>query len=372
MNILYIDHYAGSHDMGMEYRPWYISREWNSMGHKTTIVAGDYSHLRQINPSISHDYYIEDGEVPFCWLRTGQYTGNGAKRAFSMLQFSRKLWSRAKWFADTFQPDVVISSSTYPMDTYGAQRIARLSGAIYVHEIHDVWPETLTEIGGMHRAHPFVKMVRLAANSAYKHSDGIVSILPRTEAMTRSYGFSGKWIYIPNGVVMPDGDKEPLPEYHSTHLQQLKDEDKKILLYFGGHALSNALDLLLDAAKQNHNDNISMVLVGDGVEKNRLVERVKKESIPNVTFLPSVPKGAIPELLSEVDATVITGIKSDLYRFGTGLNKLNDAMLSGVPIIYAMPEEDPLVSKLNCGLAIEENSLNATNLNETILKMFSM
>ena len=50
MNILYIEHYAGSPEMGMEFRPYYLSREWTRMGHRVTIIAGDYSHLRKKNP----------------------------------------------------------------------------------------------------------------------------------------------------------------------------------------------------------------------------------------------------------------------------------------------------------------------------------
>ena len=55
MNILYLEHYAGSPEMGMEFRPYYLSREWVRMGHKVTIIAGDYSHLRKKNTSVIND-----------------------------------------------------------------------------------------------------------------------------------------------------------------------------------------------------------------------------------------------------------------------------------------------------------------------------
>ena len=38
MNILLIDHYVGSLKYGMEYRPYYLAREWVKMGHKVTLV----------------------------------------------------------------------------------------------------------------------------------------------------------------------------------------------------------------------------------------------------------------------------------------------------------------------------------------------
>ena len=44
--ILLINHYAGSPEMGMEFRPYYFAREWSKMGHEVWVIAGDYSHLR--------------------------------------------------------------------------------------------------------------------------------------------------------------------------------------------------------------------------------------------------------------------------------------------------------------------------------------
>ena len=56
MNILYIDHYAGSDIHGMEFRPFYMAREWSKKGYNATIVAADFSHLRKLNPEISKDF----------------------------------------------------------------------------------------------------------------------------------------------------------------------------------------------------------------------------------------------------------------------------------------------------------------------------
>ena len=42
MNILLINHYAGSPQHGMEYRPYYLAREWVRAGHTVQIVATAY------------------------------------------------------------------------------------------------------------------------------------------------------------------------------------------------------------------------------------------------------------------------------------------------------------------------------------------
>ena len=352
MNILYINHYAGSVDMGMEFRPYYLAREWVKMGHKVTIVAGDYSHLRKNNPSVQRDFQTEriDG-IEYVWIRSGAYSGNGAKRAISMVRFVGKLYLHARKIAKTWKPDIVIASSTYPLDTYPAYRIARLAGAKYVHEVHDMWPATLYEVGGMSRNHPFVILMGIAEKAAYKHCDHCVSLLPYAKSYMVEHGLApDKFVVVSNGVNLaewenPAGVSEP---YHSF-FQQHKDDF--IVGYVGGHAKSNALDYALRVAKRfeaDHKD-IIFVLVGDGVEKPGLMERAKKENQQNVFFLPAIPKKEVPDLLRHFDCSYMTGADSPLYRFGLCLNKLYDSMMAGVPIVCAFHAPDTPVITYGCG-----------------------
>ena len=77
MNILYIDHYAGSVSMGMEFRLYYMAREWQKLGHKVWIAAADYSHVRRKQPDVSDCYSLKniDG-VEFLIIKAGHYEGN--------------------------------------------------------------------------------------------------------------------------------------------------------------------------------------------------------------------------------------------------------------------------------------------------------
>lgn len=56
MNILYIDHYAGSVQHGMEFRPYYLAREWVKLGHRARVIGADFSHLRTVNPMVEQDF----------------------------------------------------------------------------------------------------------------------------------------------------------------------------------------------------------------------------------------------------------------------------------------------------------------------------
>ena len=364
MNILLINHYAGSPEMGMAFRPYYMAREWVKLGHKVVIIAGDYSHLRRKNPVVKRDFEKEkiDG-ITYYWVKTGHYEGNGVKRALSMARFTGKLWLKAKWIARKFQPDAIITSSTYPIDTYAGQRIRHFApGARLVHEVHDMWPSTLIEVGGMSRRNPFVVVMQMGENSAYHHSDKVVSLPPFAEKYMRKHGLQkGKFVHINNGIVMEDWQHpQGLPKEHEQALKQLKSNEKFIVGYFGGHALSNALEDLLNAAKKIcGNTRIHFVLVGDGVEKKNLQAFVSKEKLENVTFLPPVSKYAIPSLVQYFDCCYIGVKDSPLYRFGIAMNKIFDSMMAGKPMVYAVNAPNNYAEEYHCGVAVKPGDISS-------------
>lgn len=374
MNILLINHYAGSPEMGMEFRPYYFAREWIKMGHHVDIIAADYSHLRIRNPEVSQDFQTEEIDgIRYHWVKAGRYDGNGAARALSMFRFVGKLWLHAGKIMKAYRPDVVITSSTYPLDTYAGQRIAGKAKARLIHEVHDMWPATLIELGGMSRYHPFVVFMQLAENSAYRHSDRVVSLPPLAKDYMIKHGMQPeKFVAIPNGIVREDWEKsQPLPDEQKRALESLKTAGKFIVGYFGGHALSNALDVLLDAAKQIEEKEIQFVLVGNGVEKKRLVKRVREEKIENVVFLPPVPKRSIPELLQFFDCSFIGSMLCPLYRrFGVCLNKMYDSMMAAKPVLFAVDTSGSPIEEYKCGIVVKPE--HAGKIAANIEKLFHM
>lgn len=376
MNILYIEHYAGSPEMGMEFRPYYLSREWVKMGHTVSIIAGDFSHLRKCNPTVSRDMEKQtiDG-IDYYWLRTGTYEGNGVSRALTMIRFCYKLLKWNRWINDHLNPDVVISSSTYPIDSIPAHCIARggSSRSKHIHEVHDMWPSTLIEIGGMSKYNPFVILMQFGENYAYKHADAVVSLPKYAKDYMMEHGLDGKkYHHIPNGIVTDEwNDPEPLPDEHQRVLQKLREKNAFIVGYFGGHALSNCLMPLLRSAEQMQSEErVSFVLVGDGVEKKELMSYAEAHKIRNVTFLPPVNKKAVPTLTDCFDSIYIGAKDSPLYRFGACMNKMFDGMMAGKPIIFAINAPPTPVSDADCGLVIPPE--NVEEITKAILALMNM
>ena len=279
MNILLINHYAGSPRYGMEFRPYYLASEWVRLGHRVQILAGAFSHIRAIQPSLNGRACSMEriNGIEYTWRRTPSYRGNGLSRVYSIASFIVGLWRDARSIAADFQPDVVIASSTYPMDIWPAQRIARLSGAQLVYEVHDLWPLSPMELGGMPWWHPFILWVQMAEDYAYKVADRVVSMLPKSLSYMVSRGLEpAKWAYVPNGVDLDEwSSPAPLPDDVLQALRVVQARGEPVLGYAGTHGLANALHVLLDAASLLQG-SVQIVLVGTGPERRSLIRRARR------------------------------------------------------------------------------------------------
>ena len=354
MNIFLINHYAGSPKMGMEYRPYYLAQEWIRMGHDVTILVATHSHIRQYNPEQKEDLLEEniDG-IRYIWVKTPSYKGNGIGRIKNMFAFIQKTLYKASYFAKNYQPDVVIASSTYPSDNYVARKIAKLSKAKYIYEVHDLWPLSPMELGGMSKFHPFITTMQHGENFAYRKADAIISMLPKTQEHMQSHGLDlSKWHYIPNGVILDEwNNKEELNNNTKSTIESIKTKYKTTVAYAGTLGLANALESLVLSAKDI--TDVGFVIVGKGPEKENLMKLIKKEKLNNVFILDAISKQEIPSLLELFDFLYI-GLQSQaLFRFGISPNKLIDYMMAAKPIIQAIDAGNNVVKEVGCGIDVK-------------------
>ena len=372
MNILLINHYAGSTRHGMEFRPFYLAREWVRAGHRVQIVAASFSHIRARQPELDGAVLEEQIEgIDYRWLVTPGYMGNGAGRVKNMLAFMWALWRDSPRLAREFKPDVVIASSTYPMDIWPARRIARLSQARLVYEVHDLWPLSPMELGGLSRWHPFIIWVQMAEDYAYRHADKVVSMLPKARQYMCSRGMAPqKFTYVPNGVDEEEWARPAdLPQPVKATLDALHAKGLPLVGYAGTHGLSNALDVLLDAASQLKG-KAEVVIVGTGPDRDALLARVANEDLSNVTMLPAIPKQSVPRFLDDVDIAYIGWHPNPLYRFGISPNKLMDYMMAGKPVVHSVSAGNDPVAEAGCGFTVPPG--DAAAVAQAILKLAAM
>ncbi|MGA9294106.1 MAG: glycosyltransferase family 4 protein, partial [Ignavibacteriaceae bacterium] len=353
MNILIINHYAGSLKNGFEFRPYYFGKEFIKRGHNVFIICSSFSHLRKINPkpaeTISEE--IIDG-IKYYWIKTPSYSGNGIKRVINIFSFIFILYTHLKGFIKAINPDVVVASSTYPLDIFPAAGIAKLSNAELIFEVHDLWPLTPVEIGGMSKKNLFIMLLQIGENFACRKADKVISILPCTKKYLIEHGMSpDKFQFIPNGIDLKEWEKDiDLPGEVMELILGLKNKNNFLVGYAGSIGLANALEFLIDAAEILRDRSVSFLILGEGPDKEKLLE--KSRHLKNVYFLSPIQKDAVPKYLKMMDVLYIGFRSKPIYRFGVGTNKMYEYMMAGKPIVQSQRAGNDLVKENDCGISV--------------------
>ncbi len=396
MNILLINHYAGSSSLGMEFRPYYFAREWQREGHNVLIAAASFSHVR--NQAVEWtgrkktELRTVDG-VNYLWVKTPVYHGNGIARVINMALFCLRLLWHGRRDVDAFSPDLVIASSTYTWDNWVAAYFARRHRAKYVFELHDVWPLSPMELGGMSRWNPFILTLQWAENFACRRADKVISLLPATRDHLMAHGMiSDKFVYVPNGIVPEEWDMKWVdgcwrlqavevdeassaaatagtPLAHGNAIRELRRRKRLVVGYIGSHGVANALETFVEASAEQDVSDVGFVCVGQGPEKKQLEQRavdLKSEML----FLPPVSKRSIPTLMRSFDILYIGLARCSLFRMGVSPNKLYEYMISGTPIIFAIDSANDPVKEAECGFSVEPG--NRAELTRALQRLASL
>lgn len=365
-HILILNHYAGSPELGMEYRPYYLGQEWLKLGYRVTVIAASYSHIRRTNRTQKKFTETEniDG-IRYIWIRTGAYRGNGAGRIINMIQYICGLYRLQNVFRDDMIC-AVIASSTYPLDNYPACRIAEKAGAKYMYEVHDLWPLSPRELGDYSRYHPFIAIMQLAENFAYKHADEVISILLCALPHMERHGLQKqKFTHIPNGICVSEAEK---PEPLSEEVKAAIPEGRFLVGYCGTLGKANAVNKLIETARltQKGFPDIFYVIVGEGTEKERLRRLSAEYHLNNVQILDGIPKRQVQSFLKICHVIAIIWNDTPLYRYGISPNKLFDYMYSQRPVIQAVKAGNDILRDSGCGITCEASP---EAIREAVLKL---
>ena len=376
MNILYIDHNAGSPVLGMEYRPYYLARQWVREGHRVRIIAASHAHTRIRQPRMRGiiDRQGFDG-IEYIFLKTPAFKGNGWGRILNILAFVAQLYARVRHVCRDFKPDIVIASSGYPFDMGPAQLIARYHGAKLVYEVTELWPDSPMQIWGMNENHPFMHLVRWGQRQACKVADVVVSVLPKAESFLQNYGLrAGKFHHVPNGID-PDEWADEGDGHVDTLVQavidRFKAQGRMVVGYAGTHGDTNALEVMVEAAGYVRDLPVAFMTIGDGPYRAPLADFAEEIGVADTfVFWGPVPKRHVPRFLKQMDVLYMGAKHYDVYRHGVSFNKIYDYMMAGRPIIMAVDAGNDMVAEAEGGVSVPSG--NPKDVAAAIEKLLGM
>ena len=336
----YAEPYARHHNLALE-----LARR----GHQVVIFASSFAHKTRTDTRLAQGEKVKsesiDG-VPFVWMRTPPYSGNNARRFYNMGVFAWRLW-RAARSVGFEAPEVIIGSTPHLFAALAAERLARSFKVPFVLEVRDLWPQSIVDLYNLSDYHPVVWGLERIERYLYRRAARIISLLPEAaEHMEAKGADRDKVAWIPNGI---NTDLVPPPA-------QPSDDGVFTVMYAGAHGLANSLDTLLEAAQIVRSEawgkEVRFRLVGDGPEKQRLVDMAIQKELDNVCFNNSVPRNMIYDILREADVFVMPLKYSPVFRWGVSPNKLFDYLASARPVIFSINSSNNPVQEARAGITI--------------------
>lgn len=362
MNIWYFHHYAGGPGIGRYFRPYRLARQWNAMGHDARVFVAAYHHLLDGKATLATKTEV-DG-VTYHALPSRTYRGNGAARLLNMLDYCRSMLrlSRPQAF-DLAKPDVVIVSSPHPFAFYPAWWLAWRHGAKLVFEVRDLWPLSMIEINGMNRCHPLVLFLGLTERLAYRRADLVASLLAGVEDYMKERRMAYRaFVCVPNGLEPDSPGVPPSPHEMIDTIKSWQAEGKSVVIHPGAMGPPNGLDLLIDAMAtlnaQGEGEDFVAILLGDGIDRDKLQSQAQRKSCANVVFVPPVSKSMSRQITAACDFGYLGGKPHpSLYKYGISFNKLLDFVSLQKPCILPMTARLPDALAHHSGvLACEPNA----------------
>ena len=378
MNIWMLNHYATPPDTPGGTRHYDFARELVKQKHQVTIFASAFSHRTRKEERLKREQSYRREKingVEFVWLRTSPYYGgNDWRRVVNMLSYAFRIVPLGLRLKE--RPDVILASSPHPFAGLAGWLLAKFKKAAFIFEVRDLWPLTFVEIGGYSNRSPAVKIIGMLEKFLYHRAGKIVVLLPQASDYITGLGIpASKIVYIPNGVSpeLFSNTEAKLPKGLDKLISSLKSQRKLLVGYAGAHGIANALETILEVAKllqDTGQDNIHFLLVGEGPEKEGLIATAQSWGLNNISFHIPIPKDTMPQLLRSIDITLISMKKSNLYKYGTSLNKLFEYAICAKPIVWGTNSANDPVAKANCGITVPPEDAEA--MAEAILKVCAL
>jgi len=315
-----------------------LGGEWVARGHEVTVVTNFPNHPTGIVPEAyrGRSFQIEEAHgLRILRCRTYATPNRGfVRRTLGHLVFMTSSVLQAT--PHLRGTDVIVASSPTLFAVVSALAISRRLGAPFVFEVRDLWPAIFVELGVIRNRFVIAMLERLELH-LYRRARAVVTV---TRAFAEDIARRGidraKLHVIPNGVDL--GAFRPGPAEDALRAR-LGLKDKLLVLYCGAHGISHALSRILDVATRLQGDpRIHFLFVGEGAEKDRLVERARVLRLANVTFHEAVPREDVPALYCAADVCLVPLRAVPLFRSFIP-SKMFEILACGRPILASLEGE---------------------------------
>lgn len=365
MNILLIHQYFLEEDDPGGSRWNEFTRIWTDAGHSVTVLAGMMHYNgSEKRAEYKGKYFVkkQQGAVNVWRCHVSEsYNKSFLGRLWGYFSFMFSAFY-AGLFKAKGKFDVVIVTSPPLFVGITGYLVSRLRRMPFVFEVRDLWPESAIDTGVLTNK-LIIKLAYWVEAFIYRRAKLINVLTPAFYKTLRDKkGIpEKKLIQISNAAdfslserLLKDFDRPAFRKEHNL-------EGHFVITYVGAHGVANHLEQVLDAGEALADTNVLFLLIGQGMEKERLVKMGKDRNITNVRFLDAVPKADVFRyiLASEMGASVLKRVDTFKTVYS---NKTFDYMSCKRPILMAIDGVSrELLEDAQAGTYVEPENISEYN-----------
>jgi glycosyltransferase involved in cell wall biosynthesis len=356
MHILFLTHYFPPEVNAPASRTFENARRWVQAGHRVSVITCAPNHPNGIlYPGYKnrlHQWQDMDG-IRVLRVKTYLSPNKGFQRR--TLNYVSYMLSATLFSPLVRDVDVVVSTSPQFFCGMAGLWVSRLKRRPWILEIRDLWPESIVTVGAI-KSRRIIRRLEHLETFLYRKAMHIVAVTHSFKDHMVNRGILPQKITVlTNGA---DLNKFQPQTMNNNIRVELGLNGKFVLSYIGTHGMAHHLETVLEAAhllrKQNQ---FTFLLIGDGAEREKLLQRKDALNLKNVIMLSQQPKELMPAYIAASDACMVLLKKSDLFKTVIP-SKIFEAMAMERPVILGVEGESKgIIETANCGICIEpENS----------------
>lgn len=356
-------HYSADPRYNPGYRYYNWAKELIKRGYDIYIFCSSTIHNTDINViSDKATYVVQNYEgICYVYVRCSGYSGNGIKRIFNMLEFSKNLDRVYKEFD---RPDVIIGRLPHVWCGEIAYKASKKFNVPLICDIADLWPEGFVEHLNISQSNPMVRYYNVLEHRMYKRADALIFSMAGGKQLIKDKKWTDidldKVFHINMGVDLDAFD------YNKNHYKktytELERRDIFKITYCGSIRLINHVSTICEAARLLKNagyNDIFISIHGYGDKEEELRAYCRKYKLDNIKFFGKIDKKEIPYVLCNSDVNVLSYHETPLYKYGGSMSKMFEAFAAGRPILSNVHMGYSLIEKYNCGVVSEKNTPEA-------------
>lgn len=337
MRIVFLTHYFPPEVNAPASRTYEHAREWVRAGHDVTVVTCAPNHPGgKLYPGYRNRLFQRETMDGIEVIRVWSFLSANEGFVRRSANYMSYVVGASLALPRLARGDVVLSTSPQFFCGLTGMIARMLHRAPWILEIRDVWPESIVTVGAMRKG-LVTRMLEWLERTAYRQADRIVAVtdsfVPHIAARC---GDASKITVIKNGVDLTLFKRGSDADAAKRGLGL---EGKFIAAYVGTHGMAHGLDTILEAALLTRGEpRIHYLLVGDGAERARLIERCTAMRLTNVSIIGQRPKAEMPSIWAATDASLIVLKRQELFKKVLP-SKMFEAMAMERPIVLGVEGE---------------------------------